>query len=214
MNPVELRYLSAPNLSHIAKSLYIFYLRPLAVQNQCIIDITSIINYLFCSSKYFPTQPNFAVAEKCLDELEEAGLVKHTAAQWHGAEFTLPLYARDSETLPKTPFEMTVTWEPSSGFHSTALMCGLEDSSFTPTELNAFRSYWAGRSEKRNQTSWERAFALRLLKGREAKIERKPAMSDTALGKVNLVEIPKPQESAPKQEEQQQILQSLQDLFK
>ena len=76
MNALEIQYLNKSNLSHIARSLYMLYLRPRSEQNQCLTDLSSIASYLSSDSTYFPTTPNFEVACLVLNELEHAGLIK------------------------------------------------------------------------------------------------------------------------------------------
>ncbi len=173
MNATELKYLKSSQLSHIAKSLYAFYLRDLATQNQCVIDLSAIANYLYSESKYFPTVPNFQIAEKCLNELEASGLLRKQSNNdnWQGCVFELPMYIKPVSELPEPPFIMSLKWEPGPSFHKVAILCGLEDSSYTLTDLNSFRHYWCNKNESRNQTSWERAFAQRLLKSRQQRVE-------------------------------------------
>ena len=77
------------------------------------------------------------------------------------------------DDVPKPPFAMTTKWEPGPTFHKTAILCGLEDSSYTLTDLNGFRNYWCSKNESRNQVGWERAFAQRLLKARQQRVEVK-----------------------------------------
>ena len=225
MNIVELNKLTNSKLSHLSRSLYTFYLRPLAEQNQCIIDLVSVANYLFSDSIYFKTLPNFEVAAMALNELEEIGLINRVVdgveikqnpldklkasssdevlsnqdvaiedhdsklvssqEKWQGVTFTLPLFVKESQELPKPPFAMTLSWRPQARFHEACLLCGLEDCTFEEKELKAFTSYWAGRHETRNQIAWERAFAQRLLKGRVAKTNKVKAPTINALGEIS-----------------------------
>ncbi len=69
MNALEIQYLNKSNLSHIARLLYMLYLRPRSEQNQCLTDLSSIASYLSSDSTYFPTTPNFEVACLVLNEL-------------------------------------------------------------------------------------------------------------------------------------------------
>lgn len=84
MNALEIQYLNKSNLSHIARSLYMLYLRPKSEQNQCLTDLSSIASYLSSDSTYFPTTPNFEVACLVLNELEHAGLIKKEKKMLHG----------------------------------------------------------------------------------------------------------------------------------
>ncbi|MGN0895094.1 MAG: DnaT-like ssDNA-binding domain-containing protein [Succinivibrio sp.] len=183
MNASELKKLNSRSLSHIARSLYILLLRKKAEQNQNIIDLVEIADYLYSDSKYFKTSSSLELAILVLNELESQGLVARASdcsdASWQGCTFTLPLFIEDSRDLPSMPFSMKTSWRPSSSFAQCCVLCGLSDPSFTQSELTAFTSYWAGRHEMRNQIAWERAFALRLLKSRSAQIKK-------AAGKSNL----------------------------
>lgn len=174
MNITELNTLNKKEISHIARSLYTFYLRPQAEQNHCIIDLTSITSYLFTSSENFKTVANFEIAVQVLEELEKYSLIKRTSedSPWQGATYTLPLFVAEINNLPAPPFAMKLSWRPSASFSQACLLVGLTDSSFTETDLKAFTRYWAGRNETRNQVSWERAFAQRLLKGHEPTVRR------------------------------------------
>ena len=216
MNATELNYLKSPRLSHIAKSLYAFYLRDLATQDQCIIDLTAVANYLYSQSQYFPTVPNYQIASMCLDELENAGLIRKLSdsESWQGCVFELPLYVKMDTEVPKAPFAMTTKWEPGPAFHKTAILCGLEDSSYTLTDLNGFRHYWCSKNESRNQVGWERAFAQRLLKARQQRVEVK-FNTETH----NALETPaqqmKPQQPSSEELErlQKQSMEDFQNLF-
>ena len=188
MNAIEEKHLMSYDLSHIAKSLYTFFLRPLALQNQNVIDLTCVANYLFNSSKYFPTTPNFKIATMCLDELEEKGLIKKDNQIWQGAHFTLPYFVDEAKILPQAPFVLSLDWEPGPTFKENSILCGLEDCTYTKQDLQNFRTYWAGRNETRNQVGWERAFAQRLLKSRIGKTSKVVVTKSTALGQVDYVE--------------------------
>ncbi|WP_295353551.1 DnaT-like ssDNA-binding domain-containing protein [uncultured Succinivibrio sp.] len=207
MNATELNYLKSSQLSHIAKSLYAFYLRDLAAQDQCIIDLTAIANYL----------PNYQIASMCLDELEKAGLLRKLSetSNWQGCVFELPLYVREQQEVPKAPFVMTTKWEPGPTFHKTAILCGLEDSTYTLTDLNSFRHYWCSKNESRNQVGWERAFAQRLLKARQQRTEVRFNTEPHNALDIPQNQISKPDTPRPEEIEklQQQTMEDFQNLF-
>ena len=127
MNALEIQYLNKSNLSHIARSLYMLYLRPRAEQNQCLTDLSSIASYLSSDSTYFPTTPNFEIACLVLDELEHTGLIKkeNEEASWQGNTFILPLFIKEIEELPSKPFYMTNSWRPTASFHEACVLCGI-----------------------------------------------------------------------------------------
>lgn len=183
MNALEIQYLNKSNLSHIARSLYMLYLRPRSEQNQCLTDLSSIASYLSSDSTYFPTTPNFEVACLVLNELEQAGLIKKEKedAPWQGNTFILPLFIKEVEELPSKPFYMTNSWRPTASFHEACVLCGLDESSFTEAELKAFTSYWSSKHESRNQVAWERAFAQRLLKQKVSTVKKVSQVKNSAL---------------------------------
>lgn len=183
MNALEIQYLNQSHLSHIARSLYMLYLRPKAEQNQCITDLSSIASYLSSDSSYFPTTPNFDVACLVLDELEQTGLIKKEDpnAPWQGNTFVLPLFIKEVEELPSKPFYMTNSWRPTATFHEACVLCGLAESTFTEAELKAFTSYWSSKHESRNQVAWERAFAQRLLRLRVTNVKKATQVKNTAV---------------------------------
>ena len=183
MNALEIQYLNKSNLSHIARSLYMLYLRPRAEQNQCLTDLSSIASYLSSDSTYFPTTPNFEIACLVLDELEHTGLIKkeNEEASWQGNTFILPLFIKEIEELPSKPFYMTNSWRPTASFHEACVLCGLAESTFTEAELKAFTSYWASKHESRNQVAWERAFAQRLLKQKVSTVKKVSQVKNSAL---------------------------------
>lgn len=175
MNISEVNALNNKELSHIARSLYTFYLRPNAEQHHNVIDLNSITTYLFSYSKAFPTTPNFDVACMCLKELEVHNLICRVdkTSPWQGSIITLPLFVQEDEVLPSPPFAMHSSWRPQANFYQACLLVGLDDCSFTEQDLKAFTSFWSGKHEQRNQIAWERAFATRLLKGHLQKAPKK-----------------------------------------
>ena len=222
MNALEIQYLNQSHLSHIARSLYMLYLRPKAEQNQCIADLSSIASYLSSDSSYFPTTPNFEVACLVLDELEKNGLIKKADpdAPWQGNTFVLPLFIKEVEELPSKPFYMTSSWRPTATFHEACVLCGLAESTFTEAELKAFTSYWASKHERRNQVAWERAFAQRLLRLSVTNVKKTTQVKNTAVqndATVN-IKIPTQNNTQTAQElnvsERNQVQNDLASLFK
>lgn len=227
MNALEIQYLNKSNLSHIARSLYILYLRPRSEQNQCLTDLSSIASYLSSDSTYFPTTPNFEVACLVLNELEHAGLIKKEKedAPWQGNTFILPLFIKEVEELPSKPFYMTNSWRPTASFHEACVLCGLAESSFTEAELKAFTSYWSSKHESRNQVAWERAFAQRLLKQKVSTVKKVSQVKNSALDNAdksikdldqNSLQINSQLKTNPQTEEKirEQVKKDLASLFK
>jgi DNA replication protein DnaT len=174
MNSVEENHLKKRTLSHMARSLYVLFLRDLGVRQINTIDLVAITDYLYTASYDFPTKPNYQIAELCLNELEKEGLIKRNGEDyWHGATFNLPYLDRDINIPPTKPFIMHKGWEPVSAFKEVALQCGLEDATFETQQLKDFVSYWMSKPESRSQLGWERAFARRLLTLKEKKIPKK-----------------------------------------
>ena len=227
MNALEIQYLNKSNLSHIARSLYMLYLRPRSEQNQCLTDLSSIASYLSSDSTYFPTTPNFEVACLVLNELEHAGLIKKEKedAPWQGNTFILPLFIKEVEELPSKPFYMTNSWRPTASFHEACVLCGLAESTFTEAELKAFASYWASKHESRNQVAWERAFAQRLLKQKVSTVKKVSQVKNSALDNAdksikdldqNSLQINSQLKTNPQTEEKirEQVKKDLASLFK
>lgn len=177
MNATELEHLLRPNLSHICRSLYSFYLRPLRERGTVKINLADIANYLGVASPFFPTSADLRVAQLCLEELEATGFIlrKTALAPWQEAEISFPLFEQQLNELPQRQFRMNDNWRPEAGFAQTCIVVGLDNPSFSEQELNSFVSYWSGRDEMRNQTAWERAFAQRLKKKYSARIGKSKA---------------------------------------
>ena len=170
MNNIEFAKLNDKRLSHEARSLYLFYLRPLAERGLCLIDLPALSLAMETVSSVCPFIPTENLITGLLNELKTLGFIekKGQSATWQGCSVVLPYFNADTSLLPQAPFAMSASWRPGSNFTQTCLMAGLHSADFTESELNSFISYWAGRHELRNQHAWERAFALRLLKRRSA----------------------------------------------
>ena len=227
MNALEIQYLNKSNLSHIARSLYMLYLRPRAEQNQCLTDLSSIASYLSSDSTYFPTTPTSEIACLVLDELAHTGLIKtaNEEASWQGNTFILPLFIKEIEELPSKPFYMTNSWRPTASFHEACVLCGLAESTFTEAELKAFTSYWSSKHESRNQVAWERAFAQRLLKQKVSTVKKVSQVKNSALDNAdksikdldqNSLQINSQLKTNPQTEEKirEQVKKDLASLFK
>lgn len=171
MNQTELERLQSPQLSHIARTLYVFHLHKLSKIDEHSLDLGYISRLLSSQSRFFPTVATLEVVKLCLTELEDLGFIKRRVphAPWSSALIDFPLADKSLEQLPEPPFCMHKDWQPSASFKDAALVVGLEDPDFEDNELTEFVSFWLSRQEKRNQISWERTFALRLLRQRRAK---------------------------------------------
>lgn len=171
MNQTELERLQSPQLSHIARTLYIFHLHKLSKIGEHNLDLGYISRLLSSQSRFFPTVATIEVVKLCLTELEDLGFIKRQIPNtpWNCALIDYPLAEKSLEMLPELPFFMHQNWQPSASFKDAALIVGLENPDFSDTELTEFISFWISRSERRNQISWERAFALRLLRQRRAR---------------------------------------------
>lgn len=190
MNNIEFAKLNDKRLSHEARSLYLFYLRPLAERGLCLIDLPALSLAMETISLECPFIPTEKLITGLLNELNALGFIKkkEQSDTWQGCNVILPYFSADTTLLPQSPFAMSASWRPGSNFAQTCLMAGLHNADFTENELNAFVSYWAGRHELRNQHAWERAFALRLLKRRSAYIstgQNTPAATATAAKAAN-----------------------------
>ena len=190
MNNIEFAKLSDKRLSHEARSLYLFYLRPMAERGLCLIDLPALSLAMETISSVCPFIPTENLITDLLNELNLLGFIekKTQSDTWQGCSVVLPYFNADTTLLPQKPFAMSASWRPSSNFTQTCLMAGLHSADFTESELNSFISYWSGRHELRNQHAWERAFALRLLKHRGAYAasgKNTPTAAATAAKAVN-----------------------------
>ena len=191
MNSVEIQKLSDYRISHLSKSLYVFYLTDLVQKGINVIDLASAASYLFSSSMSFPTNANLETAVLCLDELEQFSLIKKIKEtdNWQGCMFTLPLYSVQLDgNIPSRAFTLDDKWTPSENFKNSALLCGLEDYSYTKAELKSFISYWNNRQEFRNQSGWERTFATRLLRLRQTRAKKDFINQDKQKNNTSIVQ--------------------------
>ncbi len=174
MNAVELTHLTRHDLSHLARSLYAFFIVPRLERGINTLSMNEVLSYLENTSAIFPTSGDMRIALLALTELEHAGFIKRSKedASYEGQELSFPYFSAPLEMIPERPFNMTTTWKPGPSFTQSCMICGLEDSNYSDQELRAFCVYWSSRAEERSQTAWERAFAQRLMKARQAK-ERK-----------------------------------------
>lgn len=170
MNNAEFAKLQDRSLSHQARSLYLFFIRPRAERGIFTAPLGDITAFLQNNSPICPFSPVPEQSAQIMQELYRTGLLGEPAPQQaqQGCQYRLPLVEAEQAELPAMPFSMHSAWRPSAGFAHTALLSGLPDGSFTEGELNGFISYWQHRPEQRNQHAWERAFAQRLLKRRHA----------------------------------------------
>lgn len=101
MNQTEIKYLTDKRLSHAARSLYAFFLKPNFEQNKKHIDLVAVVNYLNTESKNFKTAIDYERAALLLKELEDLNLIKRDdlSSAWHGAQITLPYYVIEGNTL-------------------------------------------------------------------------------------------------------------------
>ena len=172
MNSVEFQKLQDKRLSHEARSLYLFYLRPNAERDLNTIDLPSLCLKMETISDTCPLVPNMDLIEGLLNELSSLGFILKSDldAPWQGALISLPYFEATNKQIPQVPFVMYEGWRPSVTFKEACLISGLSSMDFSEQDLNSFVSYWSGRHEFRNQYSWERSFALRLLKKQSASI--------------------------------------------
>ncbi len=174
MNAVEMKHLTDPGLSHIARSLYALYFRPRLERGVKTVNLGEVAGYLGTSSKAFPTSTDLRVAVLALTELESAGFIARQSpdVSWEGCEPEYPYFASELALIPSRPFQLTSKWRPGPAFGDACLACGLENPAYTDKELAAFIAYWSSKPEARPQAGWERAFAQRLMKSREARVAR------------------------------------------
>lgn len=170
LNRAEFNQLQSQTLSHMARSMYVFYIQPQVRQGHTLIDPVDLSRKLISSSMAMPCNPTVYDIEIALNELEQHGLIHrlNQALPWQNASIILPLFARELAFVPQPPFTMVASWQPGPGFKDAALLAGLADFSYQEQELRSFINYWMGTTTMRTQSAWERAFIKRLLKMRSA----------------------------------------------
>ncbi len=186
MNAVELAHLTRHDLSHLARSLYAFFIVPRLERGINTLSMNEVLSYLENSSAIFPTSGDMRIALLALTELEHAGFIKRSKedVSYEGQELSFPYFSAPLEMIPERPFNMTTTWKPGPSFTQSCMICGLEDSNYSDQELRAFCVYWSSRAEERSQTAWERAFAQRLMKARQAKERKNILKAQEKVGKT------------------------------
>ena len=142
MNNIEFAKLSDKRLSHEARSLYLFYLRPMAERGLCLIDLPALSLAMETISSVCPFIPTENLITDLLNELNLLGFIekKTQSDTWQGCSVVLPYFNADTTLLPQKPFAMSASWRPSSNFTQTCLMAGLHSADFTESELNSFIS--------------------------------------------------------------------------
>ena len=170
LNRAEFAQLQSTLLSHMARTLYIFYIQPIARSGQLIVDPIAMTKQLISISSYAPCNPSLKDVEQALLELEQINLIKRAPGtiSWQGAHVILPLFVMETNFVPSRPFQMYPSWQPSASYPTVALQAGLIDYHYQDHELQSFISFWITRTLSRNQQAWERSFVMRLLKVRSA----------------------------------------------
>ena len=170
LNRAEFNQLKSQMLSHLARTMYLFYLRPSAPQGAVNVDPVALTSDLVSHSAIMPCNPTLELIEGALLELEQEHLIARVMPNipWQGALVIFPLYAQELMEVPHAPFRMYAQWQPGPSFRNAALMAGLVDYSYQEPELISFINFWLERGALHNQYGWERLFIQRLLKLRSA----------------------------------------------
>ena len=129
LNRAEFNQLQSQTLSHMARSMYVFYIQPQVRQGHSLIDPVDLSRKLISSSMAMPCNPTIYDIEIALNELEQHGLIHrlNQAQPWQNASIILPLFARELAFVPQPPFTMVASWQPGPGFKDAALLAGLAD---------------------------------------------------------------------------------------
>lgn len=171
LNIIEYEKLENQNICFEGKYLYIFILKPQFIYQQNIINLDDLCFKMRCTSLVKEFYPTPTILSNIIKELIKYNLIfindYNENDNLEGKTFYLPLLSTIN-TMPEKPFTMHKGWRPSQTFASIGISYGISDLSFTTEELKSFISYWENRSEKRNQTAWEKAFIMRLLKFHKA----------------------------------------------
>lgn len=76
LNSAEFSQLKNPNLSHLARTLYVFYLKPEYQQGHNVIDLRTLTAQLVSYSEFLPLRPSSEQIGLALNELEKLQLVR------------------------------------------------------------------------------------------------------------------------------------------
>ena len=104
MNNIEFAKLSDKRLSHEARSLYLFYLRPMAERGLCLIDLPALSLAMETISSVCPFIPTENLITDLLNELNLLGFIEKKRNQIPGKAaasccltlMPIPLYCRKS----------------------------------------------------------------------------------------------------------------------
>ncbi len=181
MNLLEFEKLKGGGLSHLSRSLYMFYLRPQAERGQVFAHLNTLAAALVSESPVQATPFDLNLTESCLLELETAGLIarENKELSFEGQRLSFPLYSAPLNELPQGPFAMHDGWRPGPSFAKICTLTGLPGAEFDEADLSGFIGYWTGRRELRNQNAWERAFASRLLKKRQPRVSKRQSTASS-----------------------------------
>lgn len=181
LNRAEFIQLQSTVLSHLARTMYVFYIKPQARQGNTLIDPVALASQLVSTSTSAPCSPSLEDIEAALNELEMLSLIEREQedAVWQNASVTLPFFLEETKIVPGMPFTMFLAWEPSASLREVALNMGLADFSYQESELRDFISFWINNRMRRSQHGWETAFIRRLMKNRASDATRTYAASVT-----------------------------------
>ena len=173
----ELRLLSAPGLSHEARSLYLLFIRPFALNGKAMLDLRDLQAHMSVSDSRSPGgysyRPDDGTLQELLFELTGHGLVTRAHDKdglfEDGETVFLPAADCSLTAEGRKPdlrlFPISENWRPSDRFPATAVKMGLDGSDWSERELADFiTSAWAdGRVQSASR--WDVAFA-RFLRSR------------------------------------------------
>ena len=104
MNNIEFAKLNDKRLSHEARSLYLFYLRPMAERGLCLIDLPALSLAMETISLECPFIPTEKLITGLLNELNALGFIKkkEQSDTWQGCNVILPYFSADTTLLPQS----------------------------------------------------------------------------------------------------------------
>ena len=201
MNLQELALLDNRFISHEARSLYIFEMRPRAnTAGHYCADynrITAVLTVLGRDGRPVFT-PDAHRITGYLRELAAVGLITAGSGaasdqpDFHGTDFLLPQALAAGTAPGQTPgrnpfqsgenrlFPMYPEWEPSPAFRLAARRAGLIDPSFDENELAEFVTYWMCRPNMlASVTQWDHRFLARLRQTHGLTADRKEIYRET-----------------------------------
>ncbi|MCR4554758.1 MAG: hypothetical protein K5752_07550 [Succinivibrionaceae bacterium] len=175
MNRSEYAKLSSPFLSHLARSMYLFAIKPNSDSTGAYsVDYATLIHRLSVYTpdtnelQYKPSTEEITAAIENLIKIQLIRLdQKPDSSHFQNAVVTVPdsvqqdnapLDSADELTRRQRRYSMHNDWMPSPQFPGVAKSCMLINQSYTEIEIANFRAFWMARGILNNECEWDYKF--------------------------------------------------------